>query len=533
MPLLRTYKELPRTIRQQLAEVRGFSFPAASCFGVIMTTKLVGAMTKEIVIPKPVADVMQRLTEAGFEAYVVGGCVRDSLMGREPTDWDVTTNAKPEEIQDVFGGEESFYENQFGTVGVKTGAEEQALAVVEVTTYRIEGKYSDRRHPDEVRFSENLLDDLARRDFTMNAIAYDGKALTDPYSGVADIAAGQVRAVGEARKRFAEDALRLMRAVRFAAQLDFSIEEETEKALHAEAEGLSAIAHERIRDELIKIVMTLRGELGMELLRKYGLMEHILPELLEGVGMEQNLHHIYTVWEHNVKALQYACEQEYSMQVRVASLLHDVGKSRTKRGEGKTSTFYGHEVVGARMAKSALRRLKFSKDDIQHITMLIRQHMFNSDLEGENAVTDSGIRRLISRVGPENMEDLYAVRQADRIGSGVPKDEPYRLREFKFRVDRLLKDPISRKQLKIDGDDLIKKVGMESGPRLGAVIDALFEEVLDDPEKNTEAYLLKRAEELKKLSDEELSALRESAKEKQEAVIEEEEAKLRAKRKIR
>ena len=488
---------------------------------------------QQIVIPEAVDSVLSRLQNAGYSAYAVGGCIRDSLTGRTPKDWDVTTSATPEEIQAVFGGDESFYENTFGTVGVKTGSDDPTLALVEVTTHRIEGTYSDHRHPDKIQFSEKLEDDLARRDFTMNAIAADGKQIIDPYGGREDIAEKIIRAVGDPQERFSEDALRLMRAVRFAAQLGYTIEDQTAEAIQAEAGGLAEIAPERIRDEFIQCVMAPEGERAMELLRAYGLMDHVLPELLEGVDMEQNLHHIYTVWEHNVKALQYACDQDYAMQVRVASLLHDVGKSRTKRGEGKHSTFYGHEVVGARMAREALRRLKFSKDDIEHITLLIRQHMFNSDLEGENAVTDSGIRRLISRVGPENMEDLYAVRQADRIGSGVPKDEPYRLREFKYRVDRLLKDPVSRKQLKIDGNDLIKQVAMKPGPRLGAVIDALFEEVLDDPKRNTKEYLLGRAEELNQLSDDELAELRQAARAKHESVIEEEEAKLRAKRKIR
>ena len=261
-------------------------------------------------------------------------------------------------------------------------------------------------------------------------------------------------------------------------------------------------------------------------------MEHIFPELLEGVDMEQNHHHIYTVWEHNVKALQYACEEGYPLRVRLASLLHDVGKARTKRGEGRNSTFYSHEVEGGRMSRAMLKRLRFPKEMVDHVSMLVSQHMFNSDLEGEHAITDAGIRRLISRVGPENMDDLYGVRQADRIGSGVPKDEPYRLREFKYRVDRLLRDPVSRKQLKINGNDLIAEVGMEPGPRLGAVIDALFEEVLDDPEKNDHETLLQRARALAALSDEELEKLRVSAKQKHDAVLAQEDAELRAGRNI-
>ena len=487
-------------------------------------------MTESIIrIPEPVRDVMDRLGEAGFEAYTVGGCVRDALLGREPKDRDVATNAKPQEIQDVFGEDETFYENRFGTVGVKTGSNDPPLMVVEVTTYRTEGRYSDHRHPDEITFAKTIGEDLGRRDFTVNAIATDGEKVIDPFDGRGDLKRRLMRAVGEAKRRFEEDALRLMRAIRFAADLEFEIEEVTSLALEKNAGLLGTIAKERIGEELKALILSPRSDYGIELLREYRMLRHVLPELEEGWGVSQNKHHIYTVWEHNVRALKYACEQGFSWRVRLASLLHDVGKPRVKRGEGPNSTFYGHEVVGARMTKAMLKRLKFSGEDTDHIALLVRAHMFNYD---PDVVTDASVRRLVAKVGPQNIEDLVQVRQADRIGSGVPKAVPYKLRHFQYRVEKVLTEPISRKQLKLNGDDLIKELKLEPGPRLGALIDALFEEVLDDPKKNEKEKLLNRATELNKLKDEALFDMRKAAKEKYESVLLEDEALLKRRHRV-
>lgn len=484
---------------------------------------------KEMHIPSEVQGVLHQLEEAGYEAYAVGGCVRDMLLDREPKDWDITTNAKPEQIQDIFGEEDSFYTNAFGTVGIKTRSGEEATAIVEATTYRTEGRYTDKRHPDHVEFTDSLEEDLARRDFTMNAMATDGTKIIDPFNGREDLRQRRIRAVGEASERFEEDALRLMRAVRFATQLEFSIEEGTSRALEDAADNLEVIAKERIRDELGKMIMSDRADYGIELLREYRLLQHVLPELEEGWGVTQNQHHIYTVWEHNIKALRYACDEDYSFSVRLASLLHDVGKPRTKSGDGPNSTFYGHEVVGGRLVKKMLTRLRFPSSEVDHMTLLVRQHMFNYDPEGPEAITDAGVRRLVVRVGIENMDDLIRVRQADRIGSGVPKAVPYRLRHFMYRVEKVMHDPVSRKQLAVDGKDLLEELEMSPGPRLGAVIDALFEEVLDDPTRNDREKLLARAQELNTLSDKELEQLRLASKEKYESVLgaEEDERKKR------
>ncbi len=263
-------------------------------------------------IPKEVKTILEKLEENGFEGFIVGGCVRALLLNQTPKDWDITTNAKPEEIQKIFP--DSFYENEFGTVGVKTRSEEESLTVVEITTYRIESKYTDQRHPDQVKFAQRLEDDLQRRDFTINAVAMnkDGQ-ISDPFEGQEDLKKKIVHAVGNAEERFNEDALRMMRGVRLASQLGFAIEPATLEAIRKNNQLLKVISAERIRDELVKIINSDLADQGIELLRQTELMPHVIPELLEGVGVEQNLHHIYTVWEHNVRALKYTAEQKYSL----------------------------------------------------------------------------------------------------------------------------------------------------------------------------------------------------------------------------
>lgn len=467
---------------------------------------------------------MKTLTKAGYKAYVVGGCLRDILLDRMPKDWDVATDATPEQIQRLFT--DSFYENTFGTVGIKTDSSDPNLAVVEVTTFRIEEEYSDKRHPDKVSFAKNIEDDLARRDFTINAMAWDGKELVDPYNGKKDLQEKIICTVGDANKRFQEDALRLMRAVRFSSDLNFKVEDKTLKAIKENAGLLEFIAKERIGDEFRKLIMTKYVAGGIELMRETGMLKYILPELEEGWEVTQNKHHIYTVWEHNIRALQYTIDQDYSFEVRLASLLHDVGKPRAKRGEGIDSTFYGHEVVGARMTIEVLERLHFSKKEIEKIALLVRAHMFNYD---PDVVTDASVRRLVAKVGEENIRDLVQVREADRIGSGVKKAVPYKLRHFMFRVEKVLTEPVSRKSMKIEGNELMEILGLKPSPKVGAILDLLFDEILDDPLRNDKEYLVKRARELNKMSDENLTELRTKAQEKYEEVLEYEEEKIKGK----
>ena len=474
-------------------------------------------------IPTEVKEIIKQLEQAGFEAYIVGGCVRDLIMGEEPGDWDLTTNAKPEQIQKLFA--DSFYENNFGTVGVKSD-----IGVIEVTTYRAESGYSDKRRPDEVKFVMTLDEDLKRRDFTMNSIAltiHDTRyTIHDPFGGQRDIERRLIRAVGDAEERFAEDALRMMRAVRFSATLGFKIEDKTHEEIKAHSHNIKHVSQERVRDELMKLVNGDHAAQGIKLMRETNLLDYVLPELLEGVGIEQNLHHIYTVWEHNIRALQYTVEQNYPIEVRLAALLHDVGKPRSKRGEGRNCTFYGHEVIGARIAKEALSRLKFPKEIIEKISKLVRYHMFYY-LPDE--VTESSVRRLVAKIGADNVEDLLKLREADRIGSGTPKAIPYKLRHLKFMIDKVARDPISPKLLKINGNDIMKLLSIEPGPKVGMIMNALMEEVLDDPTRNDEDYLKAKSQKLNALSDEQLANLAKQGKLKTAELEEEEVGKIKAK----
>lgn len=502
-------------------------------------------------IPQEVKNILEKLSKAGYEAYVVGGCVRDLVLSEieglphVPTDWDITTNAKPEEIQKIFP--DSIYENTFGTVGVKTGSEDPTLAIVEVTPYRIEGKYTDKRHPDEVRFAETLEEDLGRRDFTVNSIAMeltsyrlparpaDGSTISyrliDPFNGQGDIKNKIIRTVGKPEERFSEDHLRLLRAVRLAVVLGFSagggpvsgwkIEKNTFTAIKENAEWLRVISKERIRDEFIKIIESDNAYGGILLLEETGLLQYIVPELREGIGVGQNLHHIYSVWEHNTRALKYAAEKNYSLEVRLGSLFHDIGKPRTKRGEGKYSTFYSHDVVGARMTAEIMKRLKFSNNLSEKIIKLVRYHLFYYNV-GE--VTESSVRRLLANVGSENIEDLIKVREADRIGSGRPKAVPYKLRHMKYIIDKVSHDPISVKMLKINGDELMEELNIKSGPKVGLILNSLLAEVLDDPVKNTREHLKQRIHELDKKSPEEL---KDSLRRIEKAVEEEERERMK------
>ncbi len=470
-------------------------------------------------IPKEVKLVIEKLEKAGFEAYIVGGCVRDFLLEKDPNDWDITTNAKPEEIQKVFP--DSFYTNEFLTVTVHTGSKIEKLAEIEITTYRSEAKYTDKRHPDEVKYAEKLEDDLSRRDFTINAIALrpgSGQAkekIIDLFGGQEDLKNKIIRTVGNAQERFNEDALRMLRAVRFATTLNFKIEEKTAEAIKKNSIWLKAISQERIRDELVKIIMTEKAADGIELLRELGLLRYIVPELLENYGVAQNKHHIYDCYQHAVKSLEYTTKKNFNMYVRIAALLHDIAKPRVKAGEGEEATFYNHEIVGAKITFQILNRLKFSKKEVEKITKLVRYHLFYYNVD---EVGESSVRRLVRNMGPENMEELLQVRQADRIGSGVPKAEPYKLRHLKYLIEKVSKDPISVKMLKINGKDLMQILGEKPGPRIGQILDALLGLVLEDPKKNNQKYLETEAKKFAKLPEKYLKELADKSKEEKSEV---------------
>ncbi len=504
-------------------------------------------------IPHEVQQIIATLQKAGFEAYAVGGCVRDLLLNKTPNDWDITTNAKPNEIQKLFP--RSFYTNQFGTVTILTspppykGGDKGVVAEVEVTTYRVDVDYSDQRHPDEIKFTNSLREDLARRDFTINAMALspntdsppfkggdkgvviDGQLIIDPFGGIKDLHNKTIRAVGNPSDRFAEDALRLLRAVRLAAQLEFTIDgnppnkggeggfrhppsdkPNTFAAIIDHAADIKVVSQERVRDELIKIVMSHQPEYGFNLLQTTGLLAIILPELAEGIGVDQNKHHTFTVYEHSIKSLQYAANFGYSLPIRLAALFHDIGKPRTKHAKAEDYTFYAHDIVGARMTATLMKRLKFPNETTDQVVHLIRHHMFYYDI---GKVTETGARRLLRRVGKENFKDLIKLRIAERKGSGVPKAEPYRLRHLQFLVEKAAQQPVSVRQLAIGGNDLIKELNLKPSPIIGGILNALLAEVLDDPAKNTRDHLLKQAAKLKEKNPQELKKLGEAAKEEE------------------
>lgn len=557
-------------------------------------------MRCNINIPREVRDVIETLARAGFEAYAVGGCVRDLLLGRKPSDWDVATSAAPEEIRKIFP--ESFYENKFFTVTVKTESADQALREIEITTFRSEERYRDHRHPEEVKPAKTIEEDLSRRDFTVNAMALDinpkqiqnskssdsdfvssfkfqisNFILIDPFGGQKDLEAKLIRAVGEPDRRFNEDALRMLRAIRLAAELKFSLEEKTKQAIEKNHQWLEAISKERIRDEFSKIIMAdegpyrapdktdekifgaltdapsapargeSKGELlkrigagqawrNIELLREVGLLQHIVPELEEGIGSTQNKHHIYTSWEHNMRALDYAAKQSWPLAVRIASLFHDIAKPRSKAGEGPDSTFYGHDVLGGKMSCKILTRLRYPEKFVERVAKLVRWHLFRYDYDVDAVeTTDSSIRRLIRNVGVENIEDLVKVRMCDRIGSGVPKAVPYRLRHFQFRVEKVLREHEAVKvtMLQIGGGDVMKILGIPQSPKVGHVLNALLEEVLDDPAKNAREYLESKIRDLGALSDGELIKLREQTETRVELLEDQREQEIKKKYYVR
>jgi len=497
---------------------------------------------QEFSIPKEISEVALTLEKGGFEAYLVGGCVRDLLLGTKPKDWDITTNATPEEIIKLFP--KTFYENNFGTVGVVNEAtEDETLKVVEVTPYRLEGEYSDFRRPDKISWGKELKDDLERRDFTINALALKIKKnktpkdnflgqITDLYDGEKDLKNKTIKAVGKPLERFSEDALRMLRAVRLSAETGFKIEDETKMAIQSHSELLGKIAKERIQTEFSRIIMSKEPMRGFKLAQEIGLLEYLAPELKKTIGVDQNKSHVYDVWEHLLRALQHSAEKNYSLEIRLSALFHDIGKPESRRfsKESNDYTFYGHEVIGAREVVKILDNLKFPKKIVEKVRTLVRWHMFFSDTE---QITLSAVRRMIRNVGPENIWDLMDVRICDRIGMGRPKEDPYRLRKYHAMIDEALRAPISVGMLKINGAKVMKITKEAPGPKIGFILHALLSEALENPDLNTAEYLEKQTVELAKLSIKELQKLGESGKLKKEDEEEKEIMELRKKHKVR
>lgn len=465
-------------------------------------------------IPLEVRAVAKTLEGAGYEAYLIGGCVRDLLLGKRPKDWDITTDAVPDAIQALFP--DSFCNNDYGTVGVKTESDDPTLHVVEVTPYRAEGEYNDARRPDHVTFGVSLDEDLARRDFTVNAIAYRIKTneIKDIFDGMTDLREKRLRAVRDPNERFAEDALRMMRAVRLAAELDFVIESNTMAGIVANRDRLKDIAIERVSGEFLRIINSPTPMQGIVFLEKLGLLPYVLPEIEDSIGCEQGGIHAYDVYEHLLRTMQAAADKGYSTEMRLAALFHDIGKPATRRegGKNKKYTFFGHEVVGAKMTKKIMERLKMPRELIDTVMLLVRWHMFFADTE---EITLSAVRRTIVRVGGDQIQNLLNLRVCDRIGTGRPKEQPFRFRKYKAMVDEALRDPISVKMLKTNGDRIMQMTDEKPGRKLGYILHALLEEVLIEPAKNTEEYLDNRVAELLALDEETLKHMADAGKEKQ------------------
>ncbi len=438
-----------------------------------------------ISLPESVSAIINKFDKKGFEIYIVGGAVRDILMGKIVSDWDFTTNATPEQILRVIPG--GLYNNLFGTVF--TDNPDNKDKPHEITTFRKEEGYSDSRHPDKVTWGKTLLEDLSRRDFTINALALDRNLkVIDKFEGQKDLQGKLIRAVGDPDARFGEDALRMMRAVRFAAQLGFIIEEKTFEAIKKNAPLIQKIAKERVKEELFKILASPHPNEGMTIFKNSGLMSEILPELEKCFGVEQKSpgrHHIYDVGTHLLMSLKN-CQSE-DVVTRFATLIHDIGKPQTyKKLTTGTITFYNHEMVSTRIAENLADRLRFSKKEKEKLITLVRWHQFTV---GEMQ-TDSAIRRFIRNVGVENIPDMIALRVADRLGSGA-RETSWRTEEFKKRIIEVQKQPFSVRDLKIDGNDVMKELKLKPGPKIGQILEEIFKEVEEKKIPNEREKLLK------------------------------------------
>lgn len=451
-------------------------------------------------VPGDIFAICDRLRQAGKRAWIVGGCVRDTLLGKPASDWDVATDARPNELLRLFPR------------AIPTGIAHGTVTVVvhghdasgaretrhyEVTTLRGEAGYSDGRRPDEITFVDDITADLARRDFTVNAMAVDPTTgtIVDPFSGHADMASKTLRAVGDPLERFSEDGLRVLRAARFSATLGFELEPRTYAAIEPTLGTYRKVSAERVRDEWIKTMKATKPSRAFDIMRATGILAVTCPELMEGVGMEQNRYHSYDVWTHALSCLD-ACVGDPIL--RIAALLHDVGKPRTRARSPKTNdyTFYDHDKVGAEIADPILLRLRFSNDERARIVSLVRHHLFHYD-----GWSDSAVRRWIRRVGKDRIEDLYALNEADLRGKGpiFKEADLAALTLLRAHVDKVLREgtALSTRDLAINGKDLMKELGLVPGPGIGKMLDELLEAVTSDPAVNERASLLALAKELR------------------------------------
>ncbi len=434
-----------------------------------------------IKLPDEVTKLMDEFKKNKYQIYVVGGAVRDATLKKNVDNWDFTTNAIPDEIRKLFP--DSFYNNIYGTVSIP-----QDKIIFEITPFRKESNYSDSRHPEKIEWAKTVEEDLSRRDFTINAIAYDGKNIIDPYGGQKDLSNRLIKAVGDPDIRFKEDALRLLRAVRFTSQLGFLIEDTTRDSIQKNAGLITKISWERIRDEFLKILAGDHPSEGILFLKNTGLLSYILPEVDVCFAIPQKSpkrHHVYDVGTHLVMALKH-CPSSDPI-TRFATLIHDIGKAKTFYKDEKTDliTFYNHEVVGKKQAENIAERFKLSNKQKDKLITLVAEHQYTVS----ETQTDKAIRRFIRSVTKEYLQDMLDLRTGDRIGSGA-KPTSWRNELFKKRLEEVQKQPFQIKDLKIDGNDVMKLLKIKPGPKIGSILKKLFDKVSEGKIKNEKQALL-------------------------------------------
>jgi tRNA nucleotidyltransferase/poly(A) polymerase len=433
-------------------------------------------------LSKEVVQLIEVFQKNKHKIYVVGGAVRDALLHKTVSNWDFTTDATPEEMLKMFP--DAFYNNIYGTVSIPKDE-----IIFEITPFRKESDYKDMRHPEHIEWADTVEEDLSRRDFTINAIAFDGEKIIDPYGGQKDLDNKLIKAVGEPDKRFAEDALRLLRAVRFTSQLGFIIEDATKDSIKKNSSLITKISSERIRDEFLKILSSDHPADGVFFLRSTGLLKYILPEVDVCFDIPQKSpmrHHIYDVGTHLVMALKY-CPSKDPI-TRFATLIHDIGKAKTFHKDDKTEliTFYNHEVVGKKQAEKIAERFKLSNKQKEKLVTLVGEHQYTVS----ETQTDKAVRRFIRGVGKEYLQDMLDLRTGDRIGSGA-KPTSWRNELFKKRLIEVQKQPFQIKDLKISGNDVMKTLKIKPGPQVGKILKKLFDDVVEAKIKNEKQDLLK------------------------------------------
>lgn len=466
--------------------------------------------TKEQVDFVFITKIIDQFPQANL--YLVGGAVRDIILGKTTKDFDfVVAGVEADKLENFLAknGQVNLVGKSFGVFKFMPAKSSNKNEPFDIALPRTEHAGMSGGYKDFAIQSDKDLKieaDLSRRDFTINALAWDLKnqKLIDEFDGLKDLKNKTIRAIGQPETRFQEDYTRMLRAIRFSCQLGFTIEKKTLDIIKKKAKEILTIPSERINEEFTKIVMSDNAEVGVRLMQEIGLIKILIPELEAGVGVAQNKAHIYEVFEHSVRALGVAAEKKYKLEIRLGALFHDIGKPMTKEEKDGDATFYNHDQEGAKITKKILKRLNYSNDINKAVVHLVRYHMFYYALD---TVTDAGVRRLLNRIGKENVDDFINLRICDRLGMGRPKAKPWKLIQLERRFKEVQLDPITPKMLKITGHDLLNELKMTPGPKMGLILNALLGEVLEDPEKNNNEYLIKRAGELNKIDNNKLEKM--------------------------